>query len=214
MIERLQIMSGDFAESIKAMPNESVGLLFKALWAYAMDEDFEEIVRSDPRVETLFPVIKNHIDRNEEYRKTKAESGRRGGKAGGAPIGNTNASKSNQIKANQSKSKQNKPPCPCPCPSPNPINKKTYGVRENVLLTDEEHQKVIEAGLTDLIDELSLYIDSKGAKYKSHYSTILAWARRREKESKPKNKEYQFQQMPKRTDYDIEALEKKLIKNL
>ena len=87
-------------------------------------------------------------------------------------------------------------------------------MRENVLLTDEEYQKVVSAGYTELIDELSLYIDSKGAKYKSHYSTILAWGRRREKENKvvtiPKT---QFNQYDKRTDYDMSDLERKLIRN-
>lgn len=90
-------------------------------------------------------------------------------------------------------------------------------MRENVLLTDEEHTKIVSAGYTELIDELSLYIDSKGAKYKSHYSTILAWARRREKENKNKvvqfsgdNAKNQFNRFTQRTDdYDYD----KLIKN-
>ena len=213
MIERIQIMCGDFADSIKRMPNESIGILFRAIWAYALDEEYEEIVRSDPRVETLFPVIQCQIDRNEKYRLLMVSNGRKGG----APAGNKNAKKQpnstkiNQNQPNSTKDNQKQAPSPSPCPSPKPL-KNIYGVRENVLLTDEEHQKVIDAGLTDLIDELSLYIDSKGAKYKSHYSTILAWARRREKENKGNGKTYQFQQMQK-TDYDMDALERRLVKN-
>ena len=51
-----------------------------------------------------------------------------------------------------------------------------------VLLTKDEHQKLIkrfgEAGTKDRIENLDGYIGSKGAKYKSHYLTILNWERR------------------------------------
>jgi len=52
-------------------------------------------------------------------------------------------------------------------------------------MTREEHQKLIEqfgqAGALDRIENLSLYIASKGDKYKNHYSTILAWEKRDKK---------------------------------
>jgi len=69
----------------------------------------------------------------------------------------------------------------------------------SILLTEEEHQKlVIELGdpLTkEYIKDLSLYIQSKGKRYKSHYATILAWHRRDEKEGKIKKlKESEFNQ--------------------
>ena len=57
-----------------------------------------------------------------------------------------------------------------------------------VFLTEEEYQKlVIELGdpLTkEYMKDLSLYIQSKGKRYKSHYATILAWHRKDEKEGK------------------------------
>ena len=96
------------------------------------------------------------------------------------------------------------------------INKRLYGECQNVKLTEDEYNKLVEKNYTGLIDELSLYIASKGDKYKSHYATILQWAKKREKEIpgtipfKPKEKPYQ--QMMKST-YDMDALEKKLIKN-
>lgn len=50
-----------------------------------------------------------------------------------------------------------------------------------VLLTDEEHQKLVdrfgEAGTEDWINRLNDYIASRGRRYKSHYHTILNWAR-------------------------------------
>jgi predicted phage replisome organizer len=51
----------------------------------------------------------------------------------------------------------------------------------SVFLTDEEYRRLVERfgeSLTkDKIEALSLYIQSKGAKYKSHYATILVWDR-------------------------------------
>lgn len=59
--------------------------------------------------------------------------------------------------------------------------KKKCGEYENVLLTDEELDKLMKsypADWQERIDRLSEYIASKGASYKSHYATINAWARR------------------------------------
>jgi len=57
-----------------------------------------------------------------------------------------------------------------------------------VFMTEEEHQKLLsELGdpLTkEYIKDLSLYLQSKGKRYKSHYATILAWHRKDEKEGK------------------------------
>ena len=74
----------------------------------------------------------------------------------------------------------------------NPINnaynnkqtKKTrhkYGDNQNVLMTKEEYDKLSEKFPNDLekrINNLSYYMASTGKSYKSHYMTIIAWARR------------------------------------
>jgi len=71
------------------------------------------------------------------------------------------------------------------------IQKKGYGEFSNVLLSDEEHQKLVDrfgdAKTNSFIDGLSEGIESKGYKYKSHYAAILSWVRRDEKD-KPKIK--------------------------
>lgn len=59
--------------------------------------------------------------------------------------------------------------------------KNIYGEFNNVLLTNTELDKLKEKYPTSYqkrIDDLSIYISSKGDKYKSHYHTILAWDRR------------------------------------
>ena len=63
-----------------------------------------------------------------------------------------------------------------------------YGMYENVLLTDEDYQKLREEfphDYTDRIERLSEYIASTGKKYKSHLATIRSWARK-DTETKPR----------------------------
>lgn len=66
--------------------------------------------------------------------------------------------------------------------------KHKYGEYKNVLLTDEEVEK-LHAEFPDLnnrIERLSSYVASTGKRYKSHYATIRNWARK--DAEKPANK--------------------------
>lgn len=58
--------------------------------------------------------------------------------------------------------------------------KKPFGEMGLVLLTPEEHEKLLvklgERRTADYVQRLENYIGSKGKKYKSHYHTILSWA--------------------------------------
>lgn len=62
--------------------------------------------------------------------------------------------------------------------------KKKYGEFENVLLTDEEYQKLKDKfkDYEEKIQNISYYLKSKGDKYKSHYATILNWARKEQRD--------------------------------
>ena len=63
--------------------------------------------------------------------------------------------------------------------------KHAHGFFANVLLTDDELQKLAAEipNYEEYIEKLSHYIESKGKKYKSHYATILMWHRKdREKQ--------------------------------
>ena len=56
-----------------------------------------------------------------------------------------------------------------------------YGMYENVLLTDEDYQRLVEEfphDYSERIERLSEYIASTGKKYKSHLATIRSWARK------------------------------------
>jgi hypothetical protein len=68
--------------------------------------------------------------------------------------------------------------------------KDTYGEFENVLLTVEEYEKLLNTlgnQTQSYIDRLDGYIASKGVKYKSHYATILNWWRK-DGQAKPQEK--------------------------
>ena len=64
--------------------------------------------------------------------------------------------------------------------------KHAHGFFANVLLTDEELQKLAAEipEYEEYIEKLSHYIESNGKKYKSHYATILMW-HRKDCEKKP-----------------------------
>ena len=60
-----------------------------------------------------------------------------------------------------------------------------YGEFENVYLTDEEYEKLVDRFPMDYqtrIESLSRYLKNSGKKYGSHYATILSWAERSSKE--------------------------------
>ncbi len=61
------------------------------------------------------------------------------------------------------------------------------GEFENVKLTEKEFKKLEEKfGVKETegwIESLGQYLESKGKKFKSHYATILTWARKEEKEN-------------------------------
>ena len=67
----------------------------------------------------------------------------------------------------------------------------TFGEHQNVKLTLEEYDKLVEklgeSNTKVLIEELSGYMASKGKRYASHYATIQTWARRRVQEHNEKN---------------------------
>ena len=63
---------------------------------------------------------------------------------------------------------------------PKPTRHK-YGMYENVLLTDEDYEKLIAEFPADWpgrIERLTEYIASTGKKYKNHLATIRSWARK------------------------------------
>lgn len=200
------VHSEDFEEILHKMSDDEVGKIIKNMIRAFTGEEVE--IFNDRYLDLMTSKLCGRVIREKEISEKRSKIGALGGAVskpkakGKQKVSKTKANDKQTVSSNTNTNTNT-----------NTI-KNIYGVRENVLLTEEEHKKVIDAGLEELIDELSLYIDSKGAKYKSHYSTILAWARRRDK-GKVKTftpKTNNFTQIAKR-DYDLDELEKRLIKN-
>lgn len=111
-----------------------------------------------------------------------------------------------------------------PTPKKKKPVKHKYGEYNNVLLTDEELQK-LKTEYSDYevrIERLSSYVESTGKKYKSHYATIRNWARK-DAEQNQGRKEMVPSWMNKpqkpgfsefmKQDYDIDELERDLLAN-
>ena len=74
--------------------------------------------------------------------------------------------------------------------------KKKYGEFKNVLLSDDELQKLKDQfpDWENRIESMSRGIEMKGYKYKNHYLAILNWARR-DAEKKPQKIDYSNQEL-------------------
>lgn len=111
------------------------------------------------------------------------------------------------------------PPAPKKTKPEKPVKHK-YGEYKNVLLTDEELEKLKAEypDCMDRIERLSSYVASTGKSYKSHYATIRNWARKDaekpgRKEIVPSwmNKKNQFNSFAERPAEDINDLEAALL---
>lgn len=80
--------------------------------------------------------------------------------------------------------------------------KHAHGFFANVLLTDDELQKLAAEipNYEEYIEKLSHYIESNGKKYKSHYATILMW-HRKDREKQPAAPAEILPQAPRRKSY-------------
>lgn len=116
-----------------------------------------------------------------KYQDPESYGGNDGGTADETTDGKRTAQKGKDINE-EGKNKENK-------------EKKIYimpamGEFENVRLTEEELEKLKEQfphDWQDRIERLSGYIASKGKRYKSHYATILSWARKDKKDAEARN---------------------------
>lgn len=237
MIEKIQIIHNDVRKSLERMSYESVGRLFMALIAYANDEDYSDIIESDDNAYMYFPTLQNHVDRQESFRKNKAENG----KKGGGQFGNSNAKKTteNDLKRPKtSKNEQKRTPSPYPNPNPIPnpyikdilsfLNQKTGKHFRECKETERLINGRINEGYT--VDDFKKVIDKKVKEWKNDSkmatflrpSTLFASSHFDEYLNAPegttnalsgRDSKNQFNRFTQRTDYNFEELEKKLIKN-
>lgn len=197
----------DFDEILNVMTPEEAGEIFKNLIRAFKGDELK--VFEDRYMNLASDKLCGRVIREKELSSQRAIAGAIGGSK------SKPKAKSKQIESkDKANGKQKKPPITNnQIPITNNQIKNIYGANQNVLLTDEEFEK-LKSKFPDYktrIDDLSFYLSSKGVKYASHYMTILSWARKEEKGGKV-IKTNQFTQISK-SDIDFDDLEKKLVKN-
>ena len=194
--------------------DEQFGILMRAAFSYRFTG--EVYGGEDMAIEVAFQTVANQIDRYTEFcekQSNNAKNTQDKSEETSCIQEQPSAAKCSQTEpedAEESKMQQNTPPIqsisnPCPIQS-NPIQsrmdmadeppisppkkremKHQYGEYKNVLLSDEELEK-LQKELPDwqnMVERLSEYIASSGKKYKSHYATLRSWNRREPKSKKP-----------------------------
>lgn len=129
-----------------------------------------------------------------------------------------NATDKNKIREDKKRieeDKNNKNICDSDEPQPAPIKKSKpvkhrYGEYDNVLLTDEELEK-LKAEYHDIderIERLSSYVASTGKVYKSHYATIRNWAKKDKDKPQKAASNNRWNNGVNQRQYDFETMER------
>ena len=180
----------DFAEVIEPLSDAERGRLFMSMLQYASTGEAGTLSGAERFV---WPIAKQNIDRTKVEAERNAACGSKGGRPKKPTETDLNRKKPtetdlNRKKADKDKDKDKDKDNIIPPISPNgdivPLEgerprKHKYGEYKNVLLTDDELEKLKAeyADYLDRIERLSSYIASTGKAYKSHYATIKNWAR-------------------------------------
>ena len=180
----------DFAEVIEPLSDAERGRLFMSMLQYASTGEAGTLSGTERFV---WPIAKQNIDRTRVEAERNAACGSKGGRPKKPAETDLNRKKPaetdlNRKKADKDKDKDKDKDNIIPPISPNgdivPLEgerprKHKYGEYKNVLLTDDELEKLKAeyADYLDRIERLSSYIASTGKAYKSHYATIRNWAR-------------------------------------
>ena len=176
----------DFAEVIEPLSDAERGRLFMSMLQYASTGEAGTLSGAERFV---WPIAKQNIDRTRVEAERNAACGSKGGRPKKPAETDLNRKKPaetdlNRKKADKDKDKDNIIPPISPNGDIVPLEgerprKHKYGEYKNVLLTDDELEKLKAeyADYLDRIERLSSYIASTGKAYKSHYATIKNWAR-------------------------------------
>ena len=162
-----------YFDAIQDLKKKDQSDLILALCAYALYETPPEGLSVAASV--AFKLIKPTIDAG----RKKAKNGSIGGQANGKQNGSKTEANPKQGESASEKEREKEGEKEKEVESESYARaRKQYGKYKNVLLTDEELDK-LKAEYPDYlqrIERLSAYMKSKGAQYDSHYATICNWA--------------------------------------
>ncbi len=175
---------GSFTDALDLIPDKEVKYeVMEAIISYGSKGIIPDEI--SPYAKAMFALIKPNIDTNLKKRAGGAKGGRPKKETIEAESESHMVSKTekhrfsdeetmiNQTSGTEADQKEG------PEKKDKPVKHK-YGEYKNVLLTDEEVEKLkeYEPNYEKWIEVLSRYIGSHGKKYKSHYITIRNWIRK------------------------------------
>lgn len=169
-----------YYDAIRELPKKEQTSVLLAICAYALDSEEPKLSGT---ASAIFTLVRPTLD----VGRRKAMGGRNGTPAKDSgkmeerhqkdPA--KEKEKEKEREGEKEKEEEREDECPLPPVSP-PPGRHRYGKYANVLLSDEDLEK-LKTEFPDWearIERLSEYIASKGAKYKNHLATIRAWARK------------------------------------
>ena len=173
-----------FAESIEPLSDAECGRLFRAMLKYAESGAAPEFNGNE---RFLWPTAKQHIDHEAAYLDKKRAAGSIGGKHRQA---NASTAKQTEAKPSHKDKEKEKDNISLPTVEIYAREKHKYGTYKNVLLTDEELEKLKAEfpDWQDRIERVSEYVAKTGKGYKNYLAVIRSWARKDE-EKKPAGKD-------------------------
>ena len=188
------VLPYEFEIVFQALPMEQAGRLIIAIYAYEQRNVLPDFT-DNPMLEFAWRThIQPKIDENREKYNAICEARRNAGSKGGRPSQNKQEKpkKANGFFDNQNNQMGAKEPDydgdgDYDCEYKEKIDKKEkpkrhkYGQYENVLLSDQELEKLkteFPLDWQERIENVSAYCQSHGKTYKDYLATIRAWARK------------------------------------
>ena len=192
------VLPTDLLDDLEDFSDDEVGKIFRAILIYTNETEEPEF--DDRAMKVVFRHIKKYIDSaNENYDK-KVQANRVNGAKGGRPKKDAEENPKNPTVIEKTERFSEKPSkshtetesetdietvSECECETePNGVahtHTKSYGENKNVMLSDEEYERLTErmggSKRSEYIEKLSDYMASTGKKYQSHYATICSWFR-------------------------------------
>lgn len=192
------VLPTDLLDDLEDFSDDEVGKIFRAILIYTNETEEPEF--DDRAMKVVFRHIKKYIDSaNENYDK-KVQANRVNGAKGGRPKKDVEENPKNPTVIEKTERFSEKPNkshtetesetdivsvSECECETePDGVahtHTKSYGENKNVILSDEEYERLTErmgvSKRSEYIEKLSDYMASTGKKYQSHYATICSWFR-------------------------------------
>lgn len=202
------VLPTDLLDDLEDLSDDEVGKIFRAILIYTNETEEPEF--DDRAMKVVFRHIKKYIDSaNENYDK-KVQANRVNGAKGGRPKKDAEENPKNPTVIEKTERFSEKPnkshtetesesdiesvsefecetdiesvsECECKTDGVAHTHTKSYGENKNVILSDEEYERLTErmgvSKRSEYIEKLSDYMASTGKKYQSHYATICSWFR-------------------------------------